>query len=264
MKNKKWAVICVIALVGCLVSGSYILHYHQNQKHAEELYEEARENAEQPEETITPTPVEATETPAPTPTEVPVEIPIDFATLQKENEDIYAWIKVDGTPIDYPVVQSSTDDSFYIHRGIDKEYLYAGAIYTEMQNAKDFSDPNTVLYGHNMKDGSMFASLHNFRDRDFFDKNREILIYTPEHILHYEIFAAYTYDDRHILNSFDFSDKKVYQEYLDEIYALRSMDAYILEQPVVTTEDKIITLSTCIGSNSSARYLVQGVLTETE
>ena len=264
MKNKKWAVICVIALAGCLVSGGYILHYHQNQKHAEELYEEARENAEQPEETITPTPVEATETPAPTPTEVPVEIPIDFATLQKENEDIYAWIKVDGTPIDYPVVQSNTDDSFYIHRGIDKEYLYAGAIYTEMQNAKDFSDPNTVLYGHNMKDGSMFASLHNFRDRDFFDKNREILIYTPEHILHYEIFAAYTYDDRHILNSFDFSDKKVYQEYLDEIYALRSMDAYILEQPVVTTEDKIITLSTCIGSNSSARYLVQGVLTETE
>lgn len=75
MKNKKWAVICAIALAGCLVSGGYILHYHQNQKHAEELYEEARENAEQPVETITPTPVEATETPVPTPTEVPVDIP---------------------------------------------------------------------------------------------------------------------------------------------------------------------------------------------
>lgn len=264
MKNKKWAVVCAIALAGCLVSGGYILHYHQNQKHAEELYEEARENAEQPEETITPIPVEATETPVPTPTEVPVEIPIDFATLQKENEDIYAWIKVDGTPIDYPVVQSSTDDSFYIHRGIDKEYLYAGAIYTEMQNAKDFSDPNTVLYGHNMKDGSMFASLHNFRDRDFFDQHREILIYTPEHILHYTIFAAYTYDSRHILNSFDFSDEKIFQNYLDQVYDIRSMDAYFVDEPKVTVKDKIITLSTCIGSDASARYLVQGVLTETE
>lgn len=97
--------------------------------------------------------------------------------------------------MNYPIVQSSTDDTFYIHRGIDKEDLYAGAIYTEMQNAKDFSDPNTVLYGHNMKDGSMFATLHNFRDRDFFDQHREIIIYTPKHILHYTVFAAYTYDD---------------------------------------------------------------------
>ena len=264
--KKTWKILCVVALVGCLISGGYILNYRQNQKHAEELYEEARKNAEQPDETeeTTPTPAEATETPAPTPTEVPVEIPIDFASLQKENEDIYAWIKVDGTPIDYPVVQSSTDDTFYIHRGIDKQNLYAGAIYTEMQNAKDFSDPNTVLYGHNMKDGSMFASLHNFRDRDFFNQHREILIYTPEHILHYTIFAAYTYDNRHILNSFNFSDEKAFQDYLDQVYDIRSMDAYFIDEPKVTAKDKIITLSTCIGNNASARYLVQGVLTGTE
>ena len=265
--KKTWKILCAVALVGCLISGGYILHYRQNQKHAEELYEEAKKTAEQsdkPDKETPPTPVEATETPVPTPTEVPVEIPIDFSSLQKENEDIYAWIKIDGTNVDYPVVQSSTDDTFYIHRGIDKEDLYAGAIYTEMQNAKDFSDPNTVLYGHNMKDGSMFATLHNFRDRDFFDQHREILIYTPEHILHYTIFAAYTYDDRHILNSFDFSDQKVFQNYLDEIYNIRSMDAYTLDKPKVTAKDKIITLSTCMGSNASTRYLVQGVLTETE
>ena len=268
--KKTWKILCAVALTGCLISGGYILHYRQNQKHAEELYEEAKKTAEQSDKTettekeTTPTPAEATETPVPTPTEVPVDIPIDFASLQKENEDIYAWIKIDGTNIDYPIVQSSTDDTFYIHRGIDKEDLYVGAIYTEMQNAKDFSDPNTVLYGHNMKDGSMFATLHNFRDRDFFDQHREILIYTPEHILHYTIFAAYTYDDRHILNSFDFSDQKVFQNYLDEIYNIRSMDAYTLDKPKVTAKDKIITLSTCMGSNASARYLVQGVLTETE
>lgn len=269
--KKKWTVICILALAGCLLSGGYIVHYHQEQKRAEALYAEARKNEEQTENseteetiTVTPIPAAATETPVPTPTEKPVEIPVDFASLQQENEDIYAWIKVDGTVIDYPVVQSSTDDSFYIHRGINKEDLYAGAIYTEMKNVKDFSDPNTVLYGHNMRDGSMFASLHNFRDRDFFDQHREILIYTPEHILHYTIFAAYTYDDRHILNSFDFSDEKVFQNYLDQVYDIRSMDAYFIDEPKVTAKDKIITLSTCVGSDASARYLVQGVLTETE
>lgn len=258
---KKWTLIGIIALAGCIISGAYIAHYINNQRTADKIYEEAREKESVPTVTEAPVPTEAQEIPVPT--KKPLDIPVDFAALQKQNEDIYAWIRVPGTAVDYPVVQSSTDDTFYLHRGINKEDLYAGAIYTEMANAKDFSDPNTVLYGHNMKDGSMFASLHNFRDRDFFDANREILIYTPDHIFHYTIFAAYTYDNRHLLNSFDFHDSKVFQDYLDQIYDLRSMDAYFAEQPKVTAKDKIITLSTCIGSSSS-RYLVQGVLTETE
>ena len=263
MKKKKWIPLCILALIGCVVSGVYIVYYINNQRMAERVYEEAREKESEPEATETPVPTEKTETPTAQPTEKPVDIPVDFAALKEQNDEIYAWIRVPGTAVDYPVVQSRTDDSFYIHRGINKENLYAGAIYTEMANARDFSDPNTVLYGHNMKDGSMLASLHNFRDRDFFDSNREILIYTPEHILHYTIFAAYTYDNRHLLNSFDFHDPQVFQEYLDQVYDVRSMDAYFADQPKVTAKDKIITLSTCIGSSSS-RYLVQGVLTETE
>lgn len=259
MKKKKWLIICILLLIGCMLSGGYIIYYMKNQQRAEKEYEEARKNAE--EQTDESDNAEKSEDAGET---KQVEIPVDFASLQKENDEIYAWIKVPGTSVDYPIVQSSTDDTFYVHKGIDKQYLYAGAIYTEMSNAKDFSDPNTVIYGHNMKSGSMFATLHNFRDRDFFDANREILIYTPTHILHYTIFAAYTYDDRHILNCFDFSDKKEFQKYLDEIYELRSMDAYFLEEPKVTTEDKIITLSTCVGNDDSSRYLVQGVLIETE
>lgn len=259
MKKKKWLIICIMLFIGCILSGSYIVYYVRNQQKAEKEYEEARTEAGKQNEEEKES-ADADETKQ----KKTVEIPIDFASLQKENDEIYAWIKVPGTSVDYPIVQSSTDDTFYVHKGIDKQYLYAGAIYTEMSNAKDFSDPNTVIYGHNMKSGSMFATLHNFRDRDFFDANREILIYTPEHILHYTIFAAYTYDDRHILNCFDFSDKKEFQKYLDEIYDLRSMDAYFLDEPKVTTEDKIITLSTCVGNDASSRYLVQGVLTETE
>lgn len=231
---------------------------------AKVLETETNHAAEEPakeDDTLIPT---STPTPLPTQAEAPVEIPIDFKALKEQNEDIYAWITVEGTAVDYPVLQSSEDDGFYLHRGIDKEELFAGAIYSEKKNRKDFSNFHTVLYGHNMKDGSMFASLHNFRDEEFFRKHREILVYTPEHIYHYEIFAAYTFDDRHLLNSYDLKTKAGRNAYLEDLYNVRSMDAHFLEgRKKVTRRDKLLTLSTCIGQENS-RYLVQGVLTETE
>lgn len=294
--KRRWVTICALALAGCLAAGGYIAYYKLNEAKGIAAYEDVKNAAKGDTETTAPGEVKAeapsendasepkTETPAaeeteqetepsatpeakeptPLPTEPPLEIPIDFEELKKENEEIYAWITIPDTVIDYPVLQSSTDDSFYIHRGLDKEYLFAGAIYTEMQNSKDFTDSNTVLYGHNMKDGSMFAGLHNFHDREYFDKNREILVYTPEHIYHYEIFAAYPFDDRHLLNAFDTKSKEGFEYYLEEVYSVRAMDAFFLEKPKVTADDKIITLSTCIGSAPTSRYLVQGVLTETE
>ena len=198
MKSKKiWSIVCILALIGSLAALGYAIQYRTSQQQGQEAYDEARKTAKEPgvtpdssgtpELSVTPepsvTPKEtAAPTVSPTPTAVPVTIPVDFDALKEKNEEIYAWITVPGTQIDYPVVQSGSDDSFYMHRGIDRGYLYAGAIYTERKNNKDFTDFNTVLYGHNMKDGSMFAGLHSFKDRDFFDKNREIIIYTPEHI----------------------------------------------------------------------------------
>ncbi|MDC7288832.1 class B sortase [Blautia schinkii] len=286
MKSKKiWSIVCILALIGSLAALGYAIQYRNSQQQGQEAYDEARRNAKEPEKepgstpdsgdspklsatpklSVTPKETAApTPTVSPAPTAVPVTIPVDFDALKEKNEEIYAWITVPGTQIDYPVVQSESDDSFYMHRGIDREYLYAGAIYTERKNNKDFTDFNTVLYGHNMKDGSMFAGLHSFKDRDFFDKNREVIIYTPEHIYHYDIFAAYTYDDRHILNTYDFENEEVVQTYLEEIYAVRTMDAYIRDKIKVTSKDCIITLSTCIGNAPSSRYLVQGVLKEVE
>ena len=126
-------------------------------------------------------------------------------------------------------------------------------------NAKDFSDPVTVLYGHHMLDNSMFSTLYYFRDQQFFDTNEFFYIYTPGHILTYRIVSAHQYDERHILNSFDFSKEDVFREYLDEISNPRSMLADVRDGIQLTTEDRIVTLSTCI-SGGSMRYLVQGVL----
>ncbi len=186
--------------------------------------------------------------------------PVDFAGMWEVNEDVYAWITVPGTVIDYPILQHATDNTYYLNYNIDGSYGYPGCIYTENMNSKDFTDNNTVIYGHNMKNGTMFAGLHKFEDASFFEKNNTILIYTPEKQLTYTIFAAYVYDDRHLLYSFNFADEAVYANYLNEILNMRSMNANIRGDVGVTAEDKIITLVTCMGNQPDKRLLVQAVL----
>ena len=208
--------------------------------------------------------MKATET-AETVTEEQSEvIPVKFEELQAVNPDVYAWITVPGTDIDYPILQHASDNTYYLMHNIDGSYGYPGCIYTENMNSKDFTDNNTVIYGHNMKNGSMFAQLHKYEDPDFFDANREVLIYLPDEVLHYTIFAAHIYDDRHLLYSFDFADPEVYQKYLDSIFSIRDMSANIDKDITVTTDDQIITLVTCIGSQPNNRLLVQAVLTDRE
>lgn len=194
----------------------------------------------------------------------PVEIPIDFVSLQKRNPDVYAWITIPGTQIDYPILQSQQDDTYYLTHTIDGEEKTEGAIFTESCNSRDFEDPNTVIYGHNMRNGSMFRDLHDYQDQAFFDSNREVIIYTPDEIRHYKIFAAYLYDNRHLIQSFDCRDKGIYRAYLDMIFSIRDMNAHIDTSVDVGTDDKIITLSTCYGTQTDRRYLVQAVLVSIE
>lgn len=191
---------------------------------------------------------------------------IDFEYLWTINEDIYAWITVWGTDIDYPVLQHPTNDSFYLNHNADGSYGYPACIYTEKINAKDFSDPNTLIYGHNMRNMTMFAQLHNFESKDFFDKYGEVSIYLPDRTLHYQIFAAYVYDDRHLMHSFDFWNEDVFANYLESIYDIRDMSANIDRDITVTAEDRIITMATCMTDKSDAdkRMLVQAVLIEEE
>ena len=192
------------------------------------------------------------------------ENPIDFEKLQSYNDELYAWIYIPDTRIDYPVAQHDGEDDYYLKRNMYGEPEFAGCIYTEKCNSKDFTDPNTVLYGHNMRNGSMFQNLHLFREEEFFEENQYIYVYTLRHRLTYHVFAAYEYDDRHIMNSFDFSDEEVFEEYIESIFHVRSMNANIREDENVTKDDKILTLSTCVGGNPDARYLVQAVLVKDE
>lgn len=255
MKKKYLAAVLCVAAVVCAGIGIY---KYQQEKTAGNEYEEIRE------EVVKEEPEEAPEAEEPQEEKPAVNIPIDFETLQQQNPEVYAWIKIPGTVIDYPVLQSSTDNAYYLSHTIDHQEKTEGAIFTEDYNTKTFEDPNTVIYGHDMKNGSMFQNLHNYMDRTFFDSNREVLIYTPDKILHYKIFAAYLYDNRHLLQSIDFSSEEVFGQYLNNVFSMRDMNSFVDTSMEVTSEDKIITLSTCYAGNPAQRYLVQAVLISIE
>lgn len=186
---------------------------------------------------------------------------IDFAALREEaNPDIYAWICIPGTRIDYPVLQHPTDNSHYLSHNLDGSEGYPGCIYTESYNAKDFSDFNTALYGHNMKDGSMFAGLHRFEDAAFFEGHPYIYVYTPERLLAYEVWAAYEFSDAHLLLAYDTETERGIERYLEDAASVRSMGRNVREGLSPGAGSHIITLSTCVGGKPNSRYLVQGVL----
>ena len=189
---------------------------------------------------------------------------IDFAELSSINPDIYAWIRIPDTQIDYPVLQREKDDTYYLRHNSGGRYAFAGSIYTEEANSRDFKDPMTVLYGHNMRDGSMFQNLHFFEDETFFAEHPEFFIYLSGYRLTYEIFAAYRFDDTHLLGAFDFSKKKGRRAYIREVFAGISMGQNTREDVKVTAKDKLVILSTCTFDQADGRYLVQAVLRKKE
>lgn len=187
---------------------------------------------------------------------------VDIAALQEEvNGHIYAWISVPGTVIDYPVLQHPEEMDYYLEHNPDGTSGLPGGIYTQRMNAKDWTDPNTLIYGHNMRNGTMFADLHKYEDQDFFDENRYIHIYTESgEILVYEIFAAYVTDDRHQLMIWNLNTEDGFQSYLDAVPEHTGRGCHFREDISPTVEDKLLTLSTCVGGQDNQRYLVQGVL----
>ena len=191
--------------------------------------------------------------------EIKVDVPVNFKKLKKANPDIYAWINIPNVNVDYPILQSAESNAYYLNHTVNGKRSVYGSIYTEDYNKKDFSDFNTLIYGHNMKNGTMFGSLKKFRDASFFEKNRYINVYMENRILKYEIFAACTWDNKHILASRNFDLSVNRTAYIEEMFAVRDMNSQIKKDIEVTPEDRIITLSTCM-NNKQKRFLVSGVL----
>lgn len=258
----KIAISVALSLVILICAGIVIGRIAARQKAGEE-YDKLKEAARTEEGAKTEQGMEEEEEEK---EEIPYEgIPkINFETLWEENTDICGWINVPGTDIDYPVLrnESATEphDAYYLNHTVDGRESLPGAIYMEPCNSGLFTDYNTVLYGHNMGNGTMFAGLHQYDDDAFFEENEYVYVVTPEKYLVYRIFAAVSYDDRHIMRKYDFTREAQRQEFLDSLKANRDMRDNFREGVEVTTESQILTLSTCIKGEDNKRLIVEAVL----
>lgn len=185
---------------------------------------------------------------------------IDFAALKSVNEDVIGWIYIEALDgVNYPVVQGA-DNNTYLHTTYEGNYNFAGTIFIDYENGRDFNDCNTLVYGHNMKNGSMFAQLKKFTEKEeTFNKSRYFWIFTPEASYRYEIISAYT-------TSVDSDTYTLFkgpgEDFLSYLSKIRSYSELKQETADTNIKDKIITLSTCTG-NDATRYVVQGKRVDT-
>lgn len=190
---------------------------------------------------------------------------VDFAVYQKINKDIYAWIRIPGTPIDYPILNRRGDNEYYLKRNI---YRYAdtrGSIFTEDYNNRDFNDPVTLIYGHNMSSGSMFGSIQKtYTKKSFMQLHKELQIILPDKTYTYEIFAAVPYSNIHLMYYYDFTNAYVFTEVMNDILSVRAMNAVVDKTVTVTPDDHIVILSTCLSGNGNQRYLLLAVRRDVE
>ena len=182
---------------------------------------------------------------------------VDFEELMKSNPDTVGWIRFYPEPsqISYPIVQGE-DNERYLHETFSANENTLGAIFLNVDNSADYSDKNTIIYGHRMRDGSMFRHLQDYEDESFWKDNPYFYIYTPDgkeityHIYSYAVVNAVS--DTYLT---EFGDDESYQEFLDMTMETSEYDTGV----EVDAEDTIVTLSTCTSANDENRIVVRGV-----
>ena len=174
------------------------------------------------------------------------EYKIDFNKLKDQNNETVAWIKVNNTNIEYPVVKES-NNSFYLNHSFDKSNNSAGWIFADYRNKFDNTDKNIVIYGHNMKDNSMFGSLKNILNSDWYDneENTNITLYTENEKCIYKVFSIYKIESEDYYIKTEFSDDNNFEQFVNTIKK-RSIKEFNTD---VSKDDNILTLSTCANNN---------------
>lgn len=176
---------------------------------------------------------------------------IDWEHLNNTYPDSKGWLYMEGTSINYPVVQGK-DNQYYVNNTVNGTKNGAGSIFMDFRNTGDFSDQNTVIYGHNMKNGAMFHDLRNFVKDDYVKKHPYIDIMTKDGNIRYEIFSAYVTEAGGESYQLSFENTESYQLYLKNCEKLSAIKSAV----TVTTDDSIITLSTCTNSAKEKRFVV--------
>ncbi len=180
----------------------------------------------------------------PTKEETKVKYDIDFKTLKETNKDTIAYVKVNNTNIDYVVVKGS-NNSYYLNHNFEKNWNIAGWIFGDYHNKFDESDRNLIIYGHNTKDGSMFGTLKNVLNKEWYEneENHIVVLVTENGQYEYRVFSSYSITPEDYYINTIFKDNNEFDGFVKKLKS-RSVYDYNVE---VTGEDKILTLSSCIG-----------------
>ena len=183
------------------------------------------------------------------------EDPRDWVTFYQEmkamNPDYIGWIIIEDTPINYPIVQAE-DNDYYLHRLFDGTENFSGTLFADYRCGECFGDGNTIIHGHNMKNGSMFAGLLKYREEWFYNSHKTFSVYTEEGEIVYEVFAIYATDPVSTSYVTEFASDEEYVNWLNAMY----------EQSVVklavdlNADTQVLTLSTCV-NNSENRLIIQ-------
>ena len=265
--KKKSSKIFIVIFIACIAVAAYAgfrlisigLSYKQADDEYVALKQYTTENEQSGNDETDETSVESEST---SEDEVKVKEPpisVDFESLQSINPDVIGWIYVGVEDISYPIVQAD-DNDYYLHRTVEGTENFAGSIFMEYQNSPDFMDPNTIIYGHNMKDQSMFAKLHFIYEYDDYLIDDTFWIITPEAAYEYQIFCMeYTVSDGNAYVLFSGPSQDV-EDYIEK----RSSQS-VAKLPLGEYDEnsKRGTLSTCTSAYGEGRFVVQGILTGT-
>lgn len=261
---RKWIRRAVMAVLAVVLLGSctMLVRRWMDYREGGEAYAEAEMLVELPDLSALETPQLAQEVPEAA-EEAPVYVDpyadalrdMDFTALREVNSDVLGWILIPDTVISYPLLQGS-DNQYYLNHTWKKWTSAVGAIFLECSNSSDLSDFNTIVYGHRMNNGSMFASLKNYKTKSYWSAHPCVYITNDAGSHKYDIFAAYEVSTEGSTYQIGFSGDDSKQAFLDYCMSQSVIDTGI----VPTVHDRILTLSTCTGRGHATRWVVQAVL----
>lgn len=229
-KTYIWNIFLIVGIIIVIIAGIALYGIQKDYEAGQEDYHKLAQKAYQSSETGN-------------------EIPIDFESLQAINPDIIGWIWFENAGINYPIVQGK-DNEIYLEMTADKQENKCGSIFMDYRCSSDFSDDHTIIYGHNMKDMSMFGSLKRYKTDDaFYEQNQSFVIYVPGKAYEYEIFSFYdvnSTDSVYHLNPSELLYKDMSRASYRDIKLIKERN-----------NGKILTLSTC--SEKGKRFIVNAV-----
>lgn len=243
-RSRLRSVIGIGAVVLLAVSVTLTGIDYWNNKKRQEEYESLAEEVQQ---TTTEIEIELEETEE---TKAPYVAPVDFEKLSEINQDVIGWIRIPDTVVDYPIVWTD-DNETYLSKTFEGGQSKAGAIYLDFESEPDFSGRHNIIYGHHMRNGSMFAEIVNYKDEEYFNEHPDIYIYTPEREIHLKVMAALYTDAGGIRRKTKFEDDESFQEYVDQMTEGCSF-RQIPEEPIET----LYSLVTCSYEFDNARTIL--------